>query len=307
MGSLGNLLAALAFLLAARLPGQALSVVATTHDLGDLAREIAGKEITCEVLSLGDQDPHRVTAKPSTLIKLRKADVLLVMGLDLEHAWLPPLLEGARNDAILPGAAGYVDVSIGVTPIDVPASLDRSKGTDLHAKGNPHFNMFPEGGRHIARKIAEGLARRAPEKRAIFAAGLLAFEKKLDAKIVEWKPRLERMKGMKVVARHGFFGYLAQASGMRVVADLEATPGLEPSPTHVARVLDVIRAEKPCAIVVPSFKSRGLVDSVATSTSLKVIALPMGSTGRDKDATWIDWMDHVITSLAEAVPPPKAS
>jgi len=307
MASLGNRIFAVAFLLlAASLPAQSLSVVATTHDLGDIAREIGGKEIACEILSFGDQDPHRVSARPSTLIKLRKADVLLVMGLDLEHAWLPPLLEGARNDAILPGAIGHVDVSSGIAPLEIPASLDRSKGTDLHARGNPHFNASPEGGRHIARKIAEGLSRRAPEKKAVFEAGLASFEKKLDAKLLEWKPKLERLRGVKFVCRHGFFPYFTAATGCKIVADLEATPGLEPSPAHVAKVVGIIRTEKPCALLVPSFRSVGLTESVAASTGIRVIALPIGSTGRTPDATWLSWMEHVVTALSEAAPSPKA-
>ena len=307
MASLGNRIFAVAFLLlATSLPAQSLSVVATTHDLGDIAREIGGKEIACEILSFGDQDPHRVSARPSTLIKLRKADVLLVMGLDLEHAWLPPLLEGARNDAILPGAIGHVDVSSGIAPLEIPASLDRSKGTDLHARGNPHFNASPEGGRHIARKIAEGLSRRSPEKKAVFEAGLASFEKKLDAKLLEWKPKLERLRGVKFVCRHGFFPYFTVATGCKIVADLEATPGLEPSPAHVAKVVGIIRTEKPCALLVPSFRSVGLTESVAASTGIRVIALPIGSTGRAPDTTWLSWMEHVVTALSEAAPSPKA-
>ncbi len=307
MVSPGNRLFAVAFLfLAAHLSAQSLTVVATTHDLGDIAREIGGKEIACEVLSFGDQDPHRVSARPSTLIKLRKADVLLVMGLDLEHAWLPPLLEGARNDAILPGAVGHVDVSSGITPLEIPASLDRSKGTDLHAKGNPHFNASPEGGRHIARKIAEGFIRRAPDKKSAFDAGLATFEKKLDAKLAEWKPKLERLRGVKFVCRHGFFPYFTAATGCKIIADLEATPGLEPSPAHVAKVVGIIRAEKPCALLVPSWKSGGLTESIAASTGIRVIALPMGSTGRAPDTSWLSWMEHLVTTLSEAAPSPKA-
>ncbi len=284
------------------LHAQALRVVATTHDLADLAREVAGTRIACEVLSFGDQDPHRVVAKPSTLLKLRKADALLLMGLDLEHSWLPPLLEGARNEALTAGRPGHIDLSVGIEPLEVPAQVDRSRGTDLHARGNPHYNLDPEGGRHMARRIAECLGQLAPDHKADFAAGLRAFEAKLDAKVKDWEPEWRRLKGAKFVTRHGFFPYLSKSAGFDVIADLENTPGLEPSPAHVAKVMQLMREQKPAALLVPSWKAGGLTATVAEGTGIPVLALPMGSTGRGKDATWLDWMSHVISELAAAVP-----
>lgn len=298
---------ALVAFLAAALHAQALRVVATTHDLADIARAIGGADVSCDVLSSGDQDPHRITAKPSTLLKLRRADALLLMGLDLEHAWLPPLLEGAKNERLLPGQAGHIDVSFGLAPLEVPEQVDRSRGTDLHARGNPHFNLDPEGGRHMARRIAAGLTQVAPERKAVFADGLAAFEAQLDARKKEWAAGLKRLHGAGFIARHGFFPYLAKSTGLKILADLEDTPGLEPSPAHVAKVIQLVRDQKPAALLVPSWKAGGLTTRVAEATGIRVITLPMGSTGLGKDATWLDWMGHVIEELAAAVPEPKGS
>lgn len=299
-----HFLALVAVLLVSLAPlhAQELRVVCTTQDLADLAARLGGNAVSVEAICNGEQDPHRILAKPSGLLRLRRADVLIEMGLDLEHAWLPALLESAHNERIAPGQPGFINASAGITPLEVPETLDRSKGTDIHPRGNPHYNLDPEGGRIMARNIAAGLCSLLPAQQADIKARLAAFETELDAKLKEWAPRLERLRGARFVVRHGYFPYLAKRAGFGILADLEPKAGLEPSPAHVASVMELIRKEKPAALLVPSWKADGITASVAKSTGIKVIALPMGSTGRGRDATWLGWMDHVITELSDAVP-----
>jgi zinc/manganese transport system substrate-binding protein len=293
--------AALLLLCVGYAAAQELSVLCTTRDLADLAARVGGKAVRAEALSNGTQDPHRVLAKPSTLLKVRRADVLIEMGLDLEHAWLPALLESAHNERIQPGQPGFINASAGLVPLEVPATADRSRGTDVHPRGNPHYNVDPEGGRLMARNIAAGLSALRPEQKAEFAENLRSFEADLDAKLKEWAPALAKLRGAKFVTRHGWYVYLAQRAGFTVLADLEPEPGLEPGPTHVAAVMELIRREKPAALLVPPWKQDGITARVAQNTGVKVLALPMGSTGDGQNATWLEWMDHVIRSMAATV------
>ncbi len=281
-----------------------LSVLCTTRDLADIASRIGGNAVRVEAMATGAQDPHRILAKPSGLLKLRRADVLIEMGLDLEHAWLPALLENAANERIAPGQPGFINASDGITPLEVPTTVDRSRGTDVHPRGNPHYNLDPEGGRTIARNIAKGLALVKPELKATLDANLRSFEADLDAKLKEWAPHFARLKGAKFVVRHGWFPYLAQRAGFTVIADLEPMAGLEPSPAHVAAVMDLIRREKPAALLVPPWKQDGITKRVASETGVRVLALPVGCTNDAPYATWLSWMDHLISALAAAVPEP---
>src|SRR5436309_103970 len=183
-------------------------VVTTLPDLADIAARIGGDLVTVESLAKGVEDPHGVPIKPSFVPKLNRAQVLVVMGLEYEHSWIPALLSEARNSKIMKGNIGYIDVSLKVTPKEVPTDLSRAKG-ELHPAGNPHFNLDPEGGRLIAQTIAEGLALNFPQHRATFEANLKAFMAQLDAKIQEWKVMARPLKGVKFISYHADFTYFA--------------------------------------------------------------------------------------------------
>jgi zinc/manganese transport system substrate-binding protein len=159
-------LAAWVLLAAAQPASAALRVVATLPDVADMARQIGGERVEVVTIATGAQDPHKVPVKPSFVTKLNRADALIVQGLGLEHAFLPPLLEVASNPKILPTGPAYIDASIYIEPLEVPTSQNRSQG-ELHPLGNPHFNLDPVRGKQMARAIAEGLARVDPKARAL--------------------------------------------------------------------------------------------------------------------------------------------
>ena len=173
----------------------AIRVVATTPDLADIGRRIGGDRIEVTSLATGVEDPHSVPMKPSFAIQLNKAELLLLQGLDLEHAFLPGLLEASRNPKIQPGAPGYVDCSVYVAPLEVPAQLDRLLG-EQHPRGNPHFNLDPEQGKKMARAVEEGLARAIPEGAAEFAAHRAEFDSELDAAIARWRMQAAPLRGV---------------------------------------------------------------------------------------------------------------
>ena len=179
-------------------------VVTTLPDLADITARIGGDLVTVESLAKGIEDPHGIPIKPSFVPKLNRAQAVVLMGLEYEHSWLPALLSEARNPKILKGQPGYIDVSLKVTPKEVPTDLSRAKG-ELHPAGNPHFNLDPEGGRLIAQTVAEGLTLNFPQHRATFEANLKAFMAQLDAKIQEWKVMARPLRGVKFVSYHQDF------------------------------------------------------------------------------------------------------
>ena len=277
-----------------------ISVVATNEDLAWFARRIGGKDVKVEALSRGDQDPHRIPAKPSFLIKLSRGDVLIQTGLDQEHAWLPALLEASKNDGIKPGGKGFVNASAGLVPLEVPADLNRAAGVDFHPRGNPHYLIDPEGGRLAARNIAAGLERVRPEKAAIFRAGLAEFELELDQRMIRWAVLAAPLKGRSIVVRHGLWPYLGARYGFTVAADLEPKPGVEPSPVHVMKTIEVGRREKVVAVVVPQYAKEGLARRTADEIGCPLVVLPSGTTGRAPSEDWFAFVEHTIRSLADA-------
>src|SRR5919206_445673 len=182
-------LIALAGLVATASPALAqgkLNVVTTTEDLASIAREVGGDRIAIDSIARGYQDPHFVEAKPSFILKLQRADLLIVVGRELEIGWLPPLVQQSRNGKIQPGAEGYLDASLNATILEIPTGqITRAMG-DVHPLGNPHYWLDPENGKRIAKAIAEKLSQLRPNDRAFFQQQLSAFTSKLDAAEKRW-------------------------------------------------------------------------------------------------------------------------
>src|SRR5438445_13248252 len=182
-----------------------LNVVTTTEDLAAIAREVGGDHITVEALARGYQDPHFVEAKPSFILKLQKADVLILVGRELEIGWLPPLIQQSRNSKIQQGAAGYLDASLQASILEIPTGqVTRAMG-DVHPLGNPHYWMDPENGKRIAKEIADKLAELRPNDKAYFEQQYTSFATRLDAAEKRWLAQMAPYKGTKMVTYHRSF------------------------------------------------------------------------------------------------------
>src|SRR5438094_101886 len=179
-------------------------IVTSLPDLADIAARIGGDLVTVESLAKGIEDPHGVPIKPSFVPKLNRAQVLIVMGLEYEHSWIPALVTESRNSRITKGNVGYIDVSLKVTPKEVPTDLSRAKG-ELHPAGNPHFNLDPEAGRLIAQTIAEGLTLNFPLQWVTFESDLETFQTQCSAQIREWEQMAKPLKGVKFISYHADF------------------------------------------------------------------------------------------------------
>jgi ABC-type Zn uptake system ZnuABC Zn-binding protein ZnuA len=301
LAALAALVLADSALLAAPAAGQ-LKVVTSTTDLYDIATAVGGKYIQASHIGEGYQDPHFIEAKPSFVLKMRDADVWAFVGLDLEIGWMPLLLQGARNQKIMQGGSGYLDVSRAVPVMDVPSgNVDRSMG-DVHAAGNPHYWLDPENGRRIARLFQAKFAQLDPAGAATYAANEKAFEAKLNAAEQGWQADLAAIRGKPVVAWHSSWRYFAEYNKMYIVAFMEPKPGVPPSPSHLYEVIQTVKRTGAKAIVMEPFYERKMADLVAKQTGIKVLVLPPsvgGIPGAVPD--YIALMKYDIAKLADAV------
>ena len=278
-----------------------LNVVATTSDLGSIAHEIGGDLVQVTVLAKPMEDVHFVDPKPSYVVKLAHADVLLEGGAELEIGWLPPLLEGARNPKLGSGQPGRVGCAEGLSLLEVPALLDRSQG-DLHAAGNPHFLIDPVNARHAAERIYSAFSEVDPAHRAGYREGLETFTRRLDEKLPAWQKALAPFSGRRVVAFHNSWPYFAQRFGMKIDLFLEPKPGIPPTPAHLAEVIDRMKAEKIGVIIVEPFQNRKTAETVANRTGAVLIDVAQYPGGiKGTEAGYIELMDYLVNTLANAL------
>src|SRR5437773_1827055 len=237
----------LAVLIACSLPSlplgaqSKLSVVTTTEDLAAIAREVGGDHISVESIAKGYQDPHFVEAKPSFILKLQKADILILVGRELEIGWLPPLIQQSRNSKIQVGADGYLDASLQARILEVPqGQITRAEG-DVHPLGNPHYWMDPENGKIIGREIFDRVARFRPNDRPYFESRLNDFLNRLNDAERRWVGMMAPYKGTKMVTYHRSFPNFAERFGLDIVCYVEPKHGIPPTPQHT---LDLINQMK---------------------------------------------------------------
>ena len=279
-----------------------LQVVTTTEDLAALAREIGGDRIDVHSLSHGYQDPHFVDAKPSLMLKLRKADLFVEIGKELEVGWAPNLLIGSHNPKIQANSQGFVDASEYIHMLEVPTAVSRAQG-DIHPLGNPHYYTDPANGIPIGRAILEGLERVDPSGKSEYEARFRDFGSRLGAAVARWKKKAADLGlgGMKVVTYHRSWPYFAQAFGVRIVDFVEPKPGIPPTPSHVVELTQKIRAEGVKLILVEPYFDPRLANKIAKDTGARVVEMP-ASVGGDKEATdWFKLFDRELSLIGKAL------
>jgi zinc/manganese transport system substrate-binding protein len=277
-----------------------IRVVTTIPDLADMARNIGGDLLEIKSIATGVEDIHAVPIKPSFATLLNRADILLVVGLEMEHAFLPALLEAARNSKILPSAPGYIDCSVYIVPQEVPTRIDRALG-DIHPGGNPHFNLDPVGGKAMARAIADGLARNYPEHAAIFQKNVVVYLQTLDAAIARWQREAAPLRGVKLVSYHPDMLYFAERFGMKPVGTIEIRPGVDPTPGHIVELEELMRREGVKLVVRERQYPAGLAQAVAQRTGAKLVELPVMVGGVPEARDYVSFIDYNIRTMLKVV------
>ena len=272
----------------------AVDVVTTIPDFGAIAREIGGSHVKVTALVKATQDPHFVDAKPSLMVKLNKADLLLVTGMELEGGWLPALLNGARNGDIQKGGSGYLDCSTLIPPMEVMAP-DRAKG-DIHPGGNPHYWTDPRNGLRLAKGITKRLATLDPDHAADYAAAFSHFSTKLKRKMTIWQTKLAPHKGTKVVVYHQSWVYFLDWAGFKRAGALEPKPGIPPKASHVADLIKKVKGQGVKYMIQESFYPTRLSKIFAEKSGAKLRVLPT-MVGAGGTRSYFDVVDALVKQL----------
>jgi zinc/manganese transport system substrate-binding protein len=283
-----------------RAEAKKLTVVTATTDLAALAQEVGGDKIQVESIAKGYQDPHFVEAKPSFLLKLRQADLLIVVGLQLEIGWLPPLINQSGNPRIQVGAAGYLDASQFAEILDIPTgTVTRAMG-DVHPLGNPHYWLDPDNGRRIARGIAGKLGELDPPNNAYYQERFQDFDKRLTAAEQKWDAEMKPYWGRKVVTYHNSFPNFAKHFHLNVIGYVEPRPGIPPTPSHTIELIGLMKRENCKVILVEPYFDLKTPQSIARETGAVVVQY-LPSVGGEKDVTdYFKLFDYDIGLLTKA-------
>ena len=279
----------------------AVKVVTTTEDLSSLTKEVGGDKVSVESLSKGYQDPHFVEPKPSFILKLHDADLLVVVGRELEIGWLPPLLTQSRNASIQPAARGYLDASLTAKILDVPTGqITRAMG-DVHPQGNPHYWLDPDNGRAIAKAIQQKLSQLSPADSGYFAQRFADFDRRLTDAIARWDAAMAPYRGTKVVTYHRSWPNFAQRFGLDVIGYVEPKPGIPPSPSHTLELMQEMQRQQVKIIIVEPYFDLKTPDAVARGTQGMVLVLSPSVGGVKEASTYLQVFDYNIKQLIGAI------
>jgi zinc/manganese transport system substrate-binding protein len=278
-----------------------LNVVTTTEDLGALTREVGGDKVTVTGLAKGYQDPHFVDPKPSFILAVSRADLLIVVGRELEIGWLPPLLTSSRNAKVLPGGRGYLDASLTVRILDIPAGqITRAMG-DVHPLGNPHYWLEPGNGRRIADAIRGKLSELSPANAAYFAQRYQDFDARLAAAEKRWDAVMAPYKGAKVVTYHRSWPNFMERFGLVVTGYVEPKPGIPPSPSHTLELVQDMKAQGVKLVVIEPYFDTKTPESIATQVGGRVLVLAPSVGGTKQASDYIGLFEFDVTTLAAAL------
>jgi zinc/manganese transport system substrate-binding protein len=279
----------------------AVNVMASTEDLADLTRQVGGDKVKVESISRGYQDPHFVEAKPSFILKLAKADLLVVVGRELEIGWLPPLVQQSRNAKIQPGADGYLDASLTAKILEIPTGqITRAMG-DVHPAGNPHYWLDPGNGRRVAKAIVDKLSKMDAADAAYFQSRYADFDRRLAEAEKRWDAQMAPYKGLKIVTYHRSWPNFAERFGLDVIGYVEPRPGIPPSPSHTIDLIGEMKRQNVKILLVEPYFDLKTPQSIGRETGAKVVVMSPSVGGEKEITDYIALFDYDIKLLAAAI------
>jgi zinc/manganese transport system substrate-binding protein len=288
----------LALLLAAwTLPAAAdLSVFATVPEWGALVQELGGDKVKVYTATTGLQDPHRVEARPSLIARARGADLVVATGAELEVGWLPLVLQQAANAKVQPGRPGYVEAASLVPLLGKPTRLDRAEG-DVHPQGDPHIQGDARNIGRVAGPLAARMAELDPANAAHYLARHRQFAERWTAALARWQQEAAPLKGVPIVVQHKGFTYLEAWLGLRQVAALEPKPGLEPTTSHLAGVLETLRREPAKMVLRAAYQDPRASEWISARAKINAVALPFTVGGNEAAKDLFGLYDDTVRRL----------
>jgi zinc/manganese transport system substrate-binding protein len=278
-----------------------LNVMTTIEDLASITGEVGGDRVSVESIAKGYQDPHFVEAKPSFILKLQRADLLVVVGRELEIGWLPPLIQQSRNAKVQPGAAGYLDASMNAKILEIPqGQVTRAMG-DVHPLGNPHYWLDPENGKIIARSVAAKLSELRPNDKAYFEGRLADFSTRIDAAEKRWLAALAPYKGLKVVTYHRSFPNFADRFGLDVIGYVEPRPGIPPTPQHTLDLINEMKRQNVKIVMVEPYFDLKTPNAIGRETGAQVLVMSPSVGGSKELTDYFKLFDYDVNLLVNAI------
>jgi zinc/manganese transport system substrate-binding protein len=277
-----------------------LKVITTLTDLASLTQEVGGDKVQVEALAKGYQDPHFVDPKPSFLLKLRHADLLISVGLELEIGWLPPLITQSGNGNIQPAAPGYLDASQFAEILEIPqGAVTRAEG-DVHPLGNPHYWLDPDNARRIAKGIAAKLTEMDSADGPYFQQREQDFEKRLAEADKKWQTQMAPYRGRKIVTYHRSWPNFAKHFGLDVIGYIEPRPGIPPTPSHTIELVNLMKRENTKLELIEPYFDVKTPDSIARMTGGKVVIMMPSVGGKPEITDYFKLFDYDIGILTQA-------
>lgn len=280
-----------------------VDVVTSVPDLAAITKAIGKDKVKVESLAKGYQDPHFVDAKPSYVLKLNRADLLIYNGLDLETGWLPTLITGSRNSRITSrSASGNLDASSFVErKLEIPASpVDRSMG-DVHPRGNPHYLLDPRNGITVARGIAERLGEIDAENSSFYESNYEQFKDHMVDKIATWEQELSSLEGAEIITYHTHWAYFNDWTGFSEVNTIEPKPGIPPSPSHVAKLVKDAGSRDISFVLAANYYPEKTAGEVASRIGVPFVRIPAMVGGTDEVNSYSGLFDVIIERITESV------
>lgn len=277
----------------------ALKVFACEPEWAALATELGGANVETYSATTALQDVHKIQARPSLIAKYRQADLVICTGAELEIGWLPALVEKANNPRVLPNSLGFFEAHQYVSAIEVPTTLDRAHG-DVHPDGNPHIQTDPRSITPVARALAERLAVLDPARAAEYQRRHEEFSTRWGHAIRNWETRAKPLNGLRMVSTHKDWSYLNRWLGMTQVATLEPKPGIPPTASHLAAVLEGLKSQPASLLVVAAYQDRKAAEWLSQRTGMPVVELPFTVGGDPAAGDLFKLFDVTIEKLLQA-------
>lgn len=287
-----------AALMGAAIAEAKLSVVATTADIGALVEVVGGEDVKIDVIAKGSQDPHYLEPKPSFMVKVSRADLVIANGLSLETGWLPSLIQGGRNPKVNPGSKGYLELGQHIDPLDIPKAGVTRAGGDIHPDGNPHFMLDPVRVGKLALVVAERLGELDSGHRDSFVKRARDYQKNLEEKTKEWQGRIDKSGVKKVIVYHNDLPYFLDRFGLKAAAFLEPKPGIPPSAQHLIDTAALMKGDKISLILVENFFDTKIADRLAAdikAAKVRVVGISVDSKPELK--TFVDVINGLVAAI----------
>ena len=270
-----------------------IKVVGTTTTVANLVEIIGGNKVSVDYICRGDQDPHFLEVLPSYMLKLRNADLVIKIGLDYEK-WLPQLIDGSRNDKLI-----LIDLSTDIRKKQVPTTrVDASQG-DIHPYGNPHYWLDPENAKIMAEEIFNALSDFSPSDLEYFKNNFNEFKNQIDQKMNIWSGELSELKQKNIITFHKSWVYFAERFGLNVVNNVQPKPGIPPTPSHDAELIQLINKNKLKIILMENYYSDSAPNHIAESTGIKVVKVPINVYGTKEVKNYYELIDYIVNRVYE--------